>query len=141
MEESIPDIGSMSDEDLKRMMAQSPISRVDAISKPLLIGQGGNDPRVVKAESDQIVTAMKAKKLPVTYINYPDEGHGFVRPENRLSFFGITEGFLAKCLGGRVQPIGGDFAGSSLQVLEGAAYVPGLAEAAPTVAASAPAAK
>ncbi|WP_423605498.1 S9 family peptidase [Sphingomonas sp. MS122] len=128
-------------EDLKRMMAQSPISRVDAISKPLLIGQGGNDPRVVKAESDQIVAAMKAKKLPVTYINYPDEGHGFVRPENRLSFFGITEGFLAKCLGGRAQPIGGDFAGSSLQVLEGAAYVPGLAEAAPTVAASAPAAK
>ncbi|WP_447727236.1 S9 family peptidase [Sphingomonas koreensis] len=128
-------------EDLKRMMAQSPISRVDAIKRPLLIGQGGNDPRVVKAESDQIVAAMKAKTLPVTYINYPDEGHGFVRPENRLSFFGITEGFLAKCLGGRAQPIGGDFAGSSLQVLEGAAYVPGLAEAAPTVAATAPAAK
>lgn len=128
-------------EDLKRMMAQSPISRVDAITRPLLIGQGGNDPRVVKAESDQIVAAMKAKGLPVTYINYPDEGHGFVRPENRLSFFGITEGFLAKCLGGRAQPIGGDFAGSSLQVLEGAAHVPGLTEAAPTVAAAAPAAK
>lgn len=128
-------------EDLKRMMAQSPISRVDAIKRPLLIGQGGNDPRVVKAESDQIVAAMKAKSLPVTYINYPDEGHGFVRPENRLSFFGITEGFLAKCLGGKAQPIGGDFAGSSLQVLEGAAYVPGLAEAAPKVAAEAPAAK
>lgn len=128
-------------DDLKRMMAQSPISRVDAITRPLLIGQGGNDPRVVKAESDQIVAAMKAKGLPVTYINYPDEGHGFVRPENRLSFFGITEGFLAKCLGGKVQPIGGDFAGSSLQVLDGAAYVPGLAEAAPKVAASAPAAR
>lgn len=116
--------------DVERMMAQSPISRVDAIKKPLLIGQGGNDPRVVKAESDQIVAAMKAKKLPVTYINYPDEGHGFVRPENRLSFFGITEGFLAKCLGGRAQPIGDDFRGSSLQVLEGASHVPGLAEAA-----------
>lgn len=128
-------------EDLKRMMAQSPITRVDAITRPLLIGQGGNDPRVVKAESDQIVAAMKAKNLPVTYINYPDEGHGFVRPENRLSFFGITEGFLAKCLGGKVQPIGGDFAGSSLQVLEGAGYVPGLAEAAPKAAAAAPAAK
>lgn len=128
-------------EDLKRMMAQSPISRVDAITRPLLIGQGGNDPRVVKAESDQIVAAMKAKGLPVTYINYPDEGHGFVRPENRLSFFGITEGFLAKCLGGRAQPIGGDFAGSSLQVLEGATYVPGLVEAAPKVAAEAPVAK
>ncbi|ODP38198.1 alpha/beta hydrolase family protein [Sphingomonas turrisvirgatae] len=122
-------------EDVTRMMAQSPISRVDAIKKPLLIGQGGNDPRVVKAESDQIVAAMKAKKLPVTYINYPDEGHGFVRPENRLSFFGISEGFLGKCLGGRVQPIGDDFKGSSLQVLEGASFVPGLAEAAPKVTA------
>ena len=118
-------------EDLKRMMAQSPISRVDAIKKPLLIGQGGNDPRVVKAESDQIVAAMKAKKLPVTYVNYPDEGHGFVRPENRLSFFGIGEGFLSKCLGGKAQPIGSDFTGSSLQVLEGASNIPGLAEAAP----------
>lgn len=122
-------------EDLKRMMAQSPITRVDAITKPLLIGQGGNDPRVVKAESDQIVEAMKARKLPVTYINYPDEGHGFVRPENRLSFFAISEGFLSKCLGGRAEPIG-DFTGSSIQVLEGADYVPGLAAAAPKPAAA-----
>lgn len=122
-------------EDLKRMMAQSPITRVDAITKPLLIGQGGNDPRVVKAESDQIVAAMKARKLPVTYINYPDEGHGFVRPENRLSFFAISEGFLSKCLGGRAEPIG-DFTGSSIQVLEGADYVPGLAAAAPKPAAA-----
>lgn len=118
-------------EDVKRMMAQSPITRVAAITKPLLIGQGGNDPRVVKAESDQIVAAMKARNLPVTYVNYPDEGHGFVRPENRLSFFAISEGFLSKCLGGRAEPIGADFAGSSLQLLEGAAYVPGVAEAAP----------
>ncbi len=125
-------------EDLKRMMAQSPISRVDAITKPLLIGQGGNDPRVVKAESDQIVAAMKTRKLPVTYINYPDEGHGFVRPENRLSFFAASEGFLAKCLGGKAQPIGGDLKGSSLQVLEGGSYIPGLVEAG---AAATPAAK
>ena len=116
-------------DDVARMMAQSPISRVDAIDKPLLIGQGANDPRVVQAESDQIVAAMKAKNLPVTYVLYPDEGHGFVRPENRLSFFGISEGFLSACLGGRYQPIGDDLAGSSLQVLEGAAYVPGLAAA------------
>ena len=124
-------------EDVKRMMAQSPISRVDAIKKPLLIGQGGNDPRVVKVESDQIVEAMKARNLPVTYINYPDEGHGFVRPENRLSFFAISEGFLSKCLGGKAQPIGDDFKGSSLEVLEGAAYVPGLAAAAAPPAAAA----
>lgn len=117
--------------DVPRMMAQSPISRVDAIKVPLLIGQGQNDPRVVKAESDQIVEAMRAKKLPVTYVNFTDEGHGFLRPENRLAFFSITEGFLGQCLNGRVEPIGDAFKGSSLQVLEGAQYVPGLTAALP----------
>jgi dipeptidyl aminopeptidase/acylaminoacyl peptidase len=112
-----------------RALAQSPITRVDRIRVPLLIGQGGNDPRVVKNESDQIVAAMKQRGLPVTYVNYPDEGHGFVRPPNNLSFFAITEAFLQPCLGGRFEPIGNDFAGSSLQVLEGAQHVPGLAEA------------
>ena len=73
---------------------------------------------------------MKAKTIPVTYVLYPDEGHGFARPENRTSFFAITEGFLAKCLGGKQEPVGGDFAGSSLKVPEGADYVPGLKEAA-----------
>jgi dipeptidyl aminopeptidase/acylaminoacyl peptidase len=116
-------------EDVTRMMAQSPISRVDAIRVPLLIGQGQNDPRVVKAESDQIVAAMKAKALPVTYLVYPDEGHGFHRPENKLSFFAVAEGFLSKCLGGKAEPIGGDFSGSTVQVPEGADHVPGLAEA------------
>jgi dipeptidyl aminopeptidase/acylaminoacyl peptidase len=109
-----------------RIMAQSPISRVDKIRAPLLIGQGGNDPRVVKAESDQIVEAMKARGLPVTYVNYPDEGHGFLRPENRLSFNAITEGFLAQCLGGRYEPIGDDFRGASLQILEGREHIRGL---------------
>jgi hypothetical protein len=72
---------------------------------------------------------MRAKRLPVTYVNYPDEGHGFLRPENRLSFYAISEGFLSQCLGGRHEPIGDDFTGSSLQVLEGAQHVPGLAQA------------
>lgn len=112
-----------------RALAQSPISRVDRIRAPLLIGQGQNDPRVVKAESDQIVAAMKQRNLPVTYVNFPDEGHGFNRPPNSMAFWAITEAFLQPCLGGRVQPIGTDFAGSSLQVLEGAQYVPGLQEA------------
>ena len=111
-----------------RALAQSPITRVDRIRVPLLIGQGQNDPRVVKAESDQIV-AMKQRNLPVTYVNFPDEGHGFVRPPNSMSFWAITEAFLQPCLGGRYQPIGDDFNGSSLQVLEGAEHVPGLSEA------------
>jgi dipeptidyl aminopeptidase/acylaminoacyl peptidase len=118
------------EEDRKDLLARSPITRVDAIRKPLLIGQGANDPRVTQKESDQIVAAMKAKSIPVTYVLYPDEGHGFARPENRISFFAISEGFLSKCLGGRYQPVDGDFAGSSLRVPEGADYVPGLKEAA-----------
>jgi dipeptidyl aminopeptidase/acylaminoacyl peptidase len=107
----------------------SPLTYVDRICRPLLIGQGANDPRVKQAESDQIVKAMQAKNIPVTYVLYSDEGHGFARPENNLSFNAIAETFLAKVLGGRSEPIGEDFQGSSLQVLAGAEVVPGLAEA------------
>ncbi|MGB5691356.1 MAG: S9 family peptidase [Flavobacteriaceae bacterium] len=96
---------------------RSPLHRVDSIQKPLLIGQGANDPRVKQAESDQIVEAMKQKQIPVTYVLYPDEGHGFARPENSLSFFAVSEVFLEKHLGGRVQEIGEDFDGSSIQII------------------------
>jgi len=114
----------------KKLLAErSPLTRVDAISKPLLIGQGANDPRVKQAESDQIVAAMQKKKIPVTYVLFPDEGHGFQRAENRLAFNAVTEGFLGQCLGGRVEPIGDDFKDSSIGVLQGASAVPGLAEA------------
>ena len=108
---------------------RSPLSRADQIKRPLLIGQGANDPRVKQAESDQIVDAMKAKNIPVTYVLFPDEGHGFQRPENSKAFNAVAEGFLAQCLGGRAQPIGNDFQGSSLSVPEGAAHVPGLSDA------------
>jgi hypothetical protein len=84
---------------------------------------------VKQAESDQIVSLMKQKKIPVTYVLYPDEGHGFARPENRLSFNAVAEAFLAEHLGGRYEPVGDDFAGSSVTVPEGADGVPGLAEA------------
>ena len=79
-----------------------------------------------QAESDQIVAAMKAKGIPVTYVLYPDEGHGFARPQNRNSFYAVSEAFLAECLGGRYEPVGTDFEGSSLEVREGAKHVPGL---------------
>ena len=122
-------VGNPADEeDRADMHNRSPITRIDDIKAPLLIGQGENDPRVTKLESDQIVAAMNERDLPVTYLNYPDEGHGFVRPENRMSFYATTEAFLAQCLGGRYQPIGDDFEGSSVQVLNGAEFVPGLAE-------------
>jgi dipeptidyl aminopeptidase/acylaminoacyl peptidase len=111
------------------LMALSPLSKVDKISKPLLIGQGANDPRVTQVEADQIVAAMEEKKIPVTYCLFPDEGHGFGRPENSMAFNAVVEAFLAENLGGRYEPIGTDFTGSSITVPAGADDVPGLAAA------------
>jgi dipeptidyl aminopeptidase/acylaminoacyl peptidase len=111
------------------LMERSPLTRVDAIGRPLLIGQGANDPRVKQAESDQIVAAMTERGIPVTYVLYPDEGHGFARPENRISFFAVTEAFLAAHLGGRFERVGADFGGASITVPHGAEAVPGLASA------------
>jgi dipeptidyl aminopeptidase/acylaminoacyl peptidase len=107
----------------------SPLYSADKIRKPLLIGQGANDPRVNVAESEQIVDAMKAKNIPVTYVVFPDEGHGFARPQNNIAFNAVAENFLAKCLGGRAEPIGPALQASTAQVRHGAEYAPGLAEA------------
>jgi dipeptidyl aminopeptidase/acylaminoacyl peptidase len=115
---------------------RSPLTFADKISKPLLIAQGANDPRVKQAEADQIVAAMQTRHLPVTYVLYPDEGHGFARPQNRISFYAVAEGFLSKCLGGRAESIGNDFAGSSLKVNAGADYIEGLPAALKTLEAS-----
>jgi dipeptidyl aminopeptidase/acylaminoacyl peptidase len=112
----------------KFLDSRSPLTHVDRIKKPLLIGQGANDPRVKQAEADQIVKAMKEKNLPVVYVLYKDEGHGFQRPENRLSFNAVTEQFLAEHLGGRAEPIKDDFRNSSIAVPEGARYVKGVNE-------------
>ena len=123
-------VGDHRTEEGRELLARhSPLTYVDRIKRPLLIGQGANDPRVKQAESDQIVRAMQEKQIPVTYVLYPDEGHGFARPENRLSFFAIAEAFLARHLNGRTEEPGDDFAGSSFQVQEGANEVPGLPEA------------
>ena len=108
---------------------RSPLFHADRIRKPLLIGQGANDPRVTQKEADQIVGQMKQKGLPVTYVLYSDEGHGFARPQNRLSFNAITEQFLAQCLAGKAEPIGSDFEGSSVAVPSGKEFVSGLDEA------------
>ena len=92
----------------------------------LLIGQGANDPRVKQAESDQIVDAMREKSIPVTYVLFPDEGHGFARPANNIAFNAITEAFLAESLGGRFEPIGDALTPSTVTVPHGAEYTPGL---------------
>jgi dipeptidyl aminopeptidase/acylaminoacyl peptidase len=84
--------------------SQSPLFKANQIKAPLLIGQGRNDPRVNKAESDQIVDAMRKKAKDVEYYVFPDEGHGFARPQNNMAFNAATERFLAKYLGGRSEP-------------------------------------
>jgi len=119
------------DEGKKLLLERSPLTHVDRIKRPLLIGQGANDPRVKQAESDQIVKAMQAKNIPVTYVLYPDEGHGFARPENNKSFTAVAEVFLAQCLGGPYQPIGRDFEGSSIKVPAGKENIATLPSALP----------
>jgi dipeptidyl aminopeptidase/acylaminoacyl peptidase len=114
------------EEGKRHLLERSPLTRVDRIQRPLLIGQGANDPRVKQHEADQIVKAMTEKGIPVTYVLYPDEGHGFQRPPNRLSFQAITEAFLAPILGGRAEPLGDDLEGSTLKVPVGADRIPGL---------------
>jgi dipeptidyl aminopeptidase/acylaminoacyl peptidase len=123
-------VGDPNDEEGAKLLDErSPLNFAQQIQRPLLIAQGANDPRVKQAESEQIVAAMSARSLPVTYVLYPDEGHGFARPQNRTSFFAVAEGFLQSCIGGRVEPIGRDLQGATLEVKAGATLVPGLAEA------------
>lgn len=108
------------EEGRKLLAERSPINKVDNIKKPMLIFHGANDVRCKIAESDTIVAAMQAKNIPVTYIVYPDEGHGFQKPANQLSYIAIAEAFFARHLGGACEPIGEDFEGSSHEVRAGA---------------------
>ncbi len=108
---------------------RSPLTYVDRVQRPLLIGHGVNDVRVPQAEADRIVEAVQNKGIPVTYMLFSDEGHGFARPENFISFSAVAEAFLSEWLGGRYEPIGDDFEGSSITVPVGADQITGLTEA------------
>ncbi|MEP3050216.1 MAG: S9 family peptidase [Erythrobacter sp.] len=114
------------EEGLALLRAASPLYKADQITKPLLIAQGANDPRVKQDESDQIVSAMMEAGIPVTYVLYPDEGHGFAKPSNNIAFYGIAENFLAECLGGRAEPLGNVLEPSTAQIVQGAEHVHGL---------------
>ena len=120
-------VGDHRTEEGRKLLAErSPLGRAASITRPLLIGQGKNDPRVKQSESDAIVQAMQGRGVPVTYALYPDEGHGFARPENRISFNAVAEVFLAQCLGGPFEPYGADLTGASLTVPTGKEHVEGL---------------
>jgi dipeptidyl aminopeptidase/acylaminoacyl peptidase len=90
-------------EQLADLEARSPLNFVDRITAPLLVIQGANDPRVTKTESDQIVEALRARGVEVEYLVKDDEGHGFVKPENRMDAYRTIERFLARHLGGRAE--------------------------------------
>lgn len=107
---------------------RSPLTHIDRAFRPILIAQGLEDVRVTRAESEQMVAVLRRRNVPVTYITFPDEGHGFLRPENQIAFRAVTEAFLAKHLGGAAQPIdpARDFKGSTLTVEAGGELVPGL---------------
>jgi dipeptidyl aminopeptidase/acylaminoacyl peptidase len=111
------------------LRSRSPLFNLERADRPILIVQGMRDVRVVAAESEQMVAALRKNGAPVTYVTFPDEGHGFVRQENRLAFFAVVEAFLAKHLGGRYEPIGTAFAGSSIKLEAGSDLVPGLSGA------------
>lgn len=100
------------------LLSRSPNMFADKVEKPLLIGQGANDPRVKRAEPDQMVAALKARNIPVTYVVYADEGHVFQRPESRRSFFAMAERLYGNCLGGAVEPVGDDFEGANFEIVE-----------------------
>lgn len=89
------------EEDKELMTAASPVLHVDKIKCPLFIAQGANDPRVAKAESDQMVEALKKRGIDVPYMVKDDEGHGFSNEENRMDFYREMESFFAKYLKGR----------------------------------------
>jgi dipeptidyl aminopeptidase/acylaminoacyl peptidase len=108
---------------------RSPQTHVDRLVRPVLVAQGANDPRVREVQSDRFVAALQRRGVDVTYLVFPDEGHGFAREVNLLAYAAVAESFLHRCLGGALQPIDGALQGSSMQIPVGVARIPGLASA------------
>ena len=120
-------VGNNTTEDGKVFLALwSPLNHIQQIVHPLLILQGGKDPRVTQKEADQMAHAMKVQGAECVYVLFPNEGHGFTRPENQIASFAATEAFLAQYLGGRCEPIGDDLKKSSIQIVDGQELIPGL---------------
>ncbi len=89
------------EKDKELLKAVSPVFHADNIKAPLLVAQGANDPRVKKAESDQIVEALRKRGVDVEYMVKENEGHGFHNEENRFEFYRAMEGFFTKHLGSK----------------------------------------
>jgi dipeptidyl aminopeptidase/acylaminoacyl peptidase len=127
IEELARRMGDWRTDDGKKLLTdRSPATHAGAIKRPLLIAQGKDDPRVREADTGELVSALRARGLPVTYVVYPDEGRRVSRQPNRSSLRAVAEVFLSQCLGGPYQPFGDDFAGSTITVPAGAEHVRGL---------------
>lgn len=111
------------------LRSRSPVNFAHQTKSPVLIAQGANDSRVPQEQSEIVVEKMQEAGVEVTYLLYPDEGHGFLRPANTRSFNAVLEVFLGRCLGGRYEPIEDQIEESSLQVPVGVNHIAGLAEA------------
>ncbi|MCB9845276.1 MAG: S9 family peptidase [Phycisphaeraceae bacterium] len=105
--------------DIAMLIERSPVTHVDRMTCPLLVVHGSRDPRVRREESDEIVSQLCARGVPVTYAVFPDEGHGLRRPANSIAFVAITEQFLATHLGGLAEPVGRAISESSAVVQTG----------------------
>jgi dipeptidyl aminopeptidase/acylaminoacyl peptidase len=90
----------------ERLTRISPLFHADKITKPMLVIQGANDPRVLQVESDEIVTGARKNNVPVEYIVFPDEGHGFLRKENRITASNAYLAFVNQHLKGIAPPEG-----------------------------------
>ncbi|OPX77566.1 MAG: Acylamino-acid-releasing enzyme [Methanosaeta sp. PtaB.Bin039] len=123
-------VGDLRTEGGRKMLAErSPINYADCIKRPLLISHGANDPIIDQNESAQMVQALVNRKVPVTFLLFPDEGHDVVRPKNNIALYAVVEAFFASHLGGRFEPVGADLKNSSMIVPVGADEIPGLDEA------------
>src|SRR5262249_28728812 len=117
-------VGDPRTEEGRRLLeSRSPLHAVDRVCRPLLVVQGANDPRATQVESDQMVQALERRSVPVTYALYPDEGHGFGRAVNSLSFHAIAEAFLSRHLGGRSEPVNDALQCSSVELRAGAHWI------------------
>jgi len=121
---------STTEEGRRDLLARSPLVNAKAIVKPLLIVQGKNDPRVKERESNQIAEALAHTGVPVTYLVYDNEGHGFSHAENSRSFVAVMEIFLSQCIGGAHEPIGSALESSTIRAVIGGEHITGLAKAA-----------
>ena len=113
----------------KLLKERSPFNYAAQTKGSMLIVQGANDVRVPTREAEQVVDAMRKAGAAVTYLLYPDEGHGIIRTENNRSFLAISEVFFGNCIGGRYSALSKELEGSSVKVPAGVEHIPGLAEA------------